>query len=74
MPAKKITQETPEWKRLPLIDQDLVNFLRKKFPPLEWERGVDNSTFVNDAIFRAGCIETVNALETIMNLQRRANK
>ena len=71
-PDQKKVEEN--WKSLPLIDEELVKFLRKKFPPLEWERGLDQQTYLNDAIFRAGCIEAVNTLDHIMQLQRKKNK
>ena len=60
-----------EWKKLPLLDQDLVNFLRKKYPPLEYNLELDSDEFVREAIYRAGQRETINSIEHIISLQRK---
>ena len=60
-----------EWKNLPLLDQDLVKFLRKKYPPLEYKMGEDSEEFTINSVFRGGQIEDINAIESIINLQRK---
>ena len=65
---------TSEWKKLPLLDEELVKFLRKKYPPLEYEEGINEETFTSRAIFRAGQRETINSIEYIIDLQRKGKK
>ena len=60
-----------EWKNLPLLDQDLVKFLRKKYPPVEYKQGESSVEFTNEAIFRGGQIEVINTIEHIISLQTK---
>tara|TARA_R100000152_G_C6766511_1_gene191522 strand:+ start:160 stop:357 length:198 start_codon:yes stop_codon:yes gene_type:complete len=50
-------------KRVPLVDEDLLRTLKKKFPPIEYKQGDNVDTFANDAIFRAGQRDIINQLE-----------
>jgi hypothetical protein len=62
-----------EWKQLPLLDQDLVKYLRKKYPPLEYQEDMTKEEFLRQAIFRAGQRDTANVIEHIINLQRKGD-
>jgi len=60
-----------EWKRLPLLDVELVKFLRKKYPPLEYSLDSNSDEFIRDAIYRAGQREVINTIDHIIELQRK---
>lgn len=62
-----------EWKQLPLLDQDLVKYLRKKYPPLEYQEDMTDEEFLRQAIFRAGQRDAANTIEHIINLQRKGD-
>ena len=59
-----------EWKQLPLLDQDLVKYLRKKYPPLEYQEDMSDEEFLRQAIFRAGQRDVVSRLEKIIDDQK----
>ena len=59
------------WKSLPLLDQDLVEYLRKKYPPLNYKDGADIKKFVNKAIYRSGQRDVADTIEHIIKLQRK---
>jgi hypothetical protein len=46
------------------VDEELVMFLKKKFPPTEYKQGVNIDTFTYDSIFRAGQRDIIALLET----------
>lgn len=60
-----------DWKNLPLLDRDLVKFLRKKYPPLEFKQDDDREDFATESIFRGGQIDVINAIEHIITLQTK---
>lgn len=62
-----------EWKQLPLLDQDLVQYLRKKYPPLEYKEDMTKEEFLRQAIFRAGQRDISNVIEHIITLQRKGD-
>ena len=50
-------------KNIPQVDEDLVKFLQKMFPPTEYKQGENIETFAHDSIFRAGQRDIINRLE-----------
>jgi len=60
-----------EWKNLSLLDVDLAKFLRKKYPPLEYNLEKDSDEFIREAIFRAGQREVIYTIEHIIELQKK---
>ena len=60
-----------EWKNLPLLDVDLVKFLRQKYPPIEYSPDDGSDGFVEKAIFRAGQRDVIDCLEYIIQLQQK---
>ncbi len=60
-----------EWKKLPLLDDELVKFLRKKYPPLEYSQGQNSDEFILESVYRSGQREVINAIEHIIELQRK---
>jgi len=53
-----------------LIDENLIKYLKKKYPPIEYKEGKDHQAFLNEAIFRSGQRDVVNVIEHLMNLQK----
>lgn len=58
-------------KRLPVIDQDLVDYLKKMFPPLEFKLGDNIDSFKIDAVFRAGQRDLIQRLVLIKQQQEK---
>ena len=50
-------------KNLPHVDEELVKFLKEKFPPIEYKQGDNIDTFAHDSIFRAGQRDVISRLE-----------
>ena len=46
------------------MDEELVKFLKKKFPPTEYKQGDNIETFAHDSIFRAGQRDIISLLES----------
>tara|TARA_Y100000593_G_scaffold78174_1_gene145043 strand:+ start:13147 stop:13344 length:198 start_codon:yes stop_codon:yes gene_type:complete len=59
-----------ELKNLALVDRSLVEFLKKKYPPIEWDPS-DNDNFISDAIYRAGQRDIISKIEHIISLQKK---
>ena len=59
-----------DWKELPLIDQDLIKFLKKKFLLLEYNLDMEDSFFMKRSIFNAGQRSVIEYLETTQRKQR----
>ena len=57
-------------KNAPNVDEELINFLREKFPPNEYKQGDNIDTFAHDSIFRAGQRDIINRLELWHKQQR----
>ena len=49
--------------------EDLVKFLRQKYPPIEFNLDNKSETFLEEAIFRSGQREVINTIEHIIRLQ-----
>jgi hypothetical protein len=64
-------RKNPDWKRLSRVDQDLVDFLRKKYPPIEYDPEISVDEFSRQSIFRSGQREVILALEQIIKLQEK---
>jgi hypothetical protein len=60
-----------DWKSLPLLDIDLVKYLRLKYPPIEYTIEKDEDEFVRDAIYRAGQRSIADKIEHIIQLQKK---
>ena len=67
-------QKTPDLKRLSRVDQDLVDCLRKKYPPIEYDPEIPPTDFLNQSIFRAGQREVIIALEQIIKQQNKGGR
>ena len=61
-----------ELKNLSLIDKNLVKFLRKKYPPIEYKEGLDREKFLSQSIFRSGQRDVIHVLEHLIELQQGA--
>ena len=59
-----------EWKQLPPLDPDLVKYLRKKYPPLEYSLEDDKQEWTDAAIYRAGQRDIADKIEHIIHLQK----
>ena len=60
----------PEWKRLPRLDVELVEFLRKKYPPIEF-KNQDKEEFLKQAMMQAGAAEVIASIDRIIELQKK---
>tara|TARA_R100000742_G_C4272086_1_gene91166 strand:+ start:1186 stop:1386 length:201 start_codon:yes stop_codon:yes gene_type:complete len=60
----------PEWKRLPRLDVELVEFLRKKYPPIEF-KNQDKEDFLKQAMMQAGAAEVIASISRIIDLQNK---
>lgn len=56
-------------KKNPRIDEELLEFLKPKFPPTEFQEGKDIDEFVNAAVFRAGQRDIIKRLEILYKQQ-----
>ena len=63
-----------ELKNLALLDESLVKFLRKKYPPIEWTSESDRDSFLNDIIYRAGQRSVIDTIEHIIKLQKEGKR
>jgi hypothetical protein len=59
-----------ELKNLSLIDENLVKFLRKKYPPIEYKEGLDREKFLSQSIFRSGQRDVIYVIEHLIALQK----
>ena len=62
-----------EWKKLPRLDVELVEFLKKKYPPIEF-KDQDKEEFFKQAIMQAGSMEVIHAIEHIIKLQNKERR
>ena len=60
----------PEWKKLPRLDLELVEFLRKKYPPIEF-KNQDKEDFLKQAMMQAGAAEVIASISRIIDLQNK---
>ena len=60
-----------EQKNLSPIDENLVKYLREKYPPLVYRLDQNNSDYINKSIFRAGQMDVVEKIESIFKSQRK---
>lgn len=60
----------PEWKKLPRLDLELVEFLRKKYPPIEY-KNQERDEFLKEAMMQAGAAEVIVSIERIIELQNK---
>tara|TARA_R100001015_G_C4576063_1_gene133325 strand:- start:399 stop:599 length:201 start_codon:yes stop_codon:yes gene_type:complete len=60
----------PEWKKLPRLDVELVEFLRKKYPPIEF-KNQSKEEFLKQAIMQAGAAEVIASIDRIIELQNK---
>lgn len=58
-------------ERLPVIDQELVDYLTKMFPPLEYKVGDHIDSFKIDAVYRAGQRDLIQRLALLKQQQER---
>ncbi len=58
-------------KSLTHVDESLLKFLRKKYPPLIYQKGQTEQEFLSESIFRAGQIDVVDKIEKIIQLQQK---
>lgn len=63
--------ELPEWKKLPRLDKELVEFLQRKYPPIEF-RNQSKEDFVTQAMMQAGSAEVIACIKRIIELQNKA--
>ena len=59
-------------KNLSLIDKNLIEYLRQKYPPIVYRNDQTTDQFINDSIFRAGQIDLIEKIESIYKTQNRS--
>jgi len=60
-------------KRLPLLDPEIVKYLKEKLPPVEYNINLEKDEFFNQAVYRAGQRDVLAMLEVILKDQERGN-
>ena len=55
----------------PRVDEELIKFLKPKFPPTEFKEGDDVEEFMNAAVFRAGQRDIIKRLEILYKQQKK---
>jgi Tfp pilus assembly protein FimV len=60
-----------DWKSLRHLDEDLVKFLRKKYPPIEYNPDVSSEEFLRQSMYRAGQRDVIVEIERIIQLQKK---
>lgn len=60
-----------EKKNLTPIDENLIDYLREKYPPVVYRLDQSNSEYINESIFRAGQIDVIEKIEAIFKSQRK---
>tara|TARA_E500000305_G_C3813957_1_gene139768 strand:- start:67 stop:273 length:207 start_codon:yes stop_codon:yes gene_type:complete len=63
-----------DWKNLSLIDEDLVKFLQRKYPPIEYDPEVSSDGFLQKTIFRSGQREVITAIQQIIEHQKQRKR
>ena len=60
-----------EWKKLPRLDKELVEFLKKKYPPIELKNLSKEEYYLKGAM-QAGASEVITTIHRIIELQNKA--
>ena len=60
-----------DWKQLPRLDPELVEFLKEKYPPVKYQPTRTNDDLVRMLAIQCGHEEVIQAIESIINLQRK---
>lgn len=60
-----------EQRNLAPIDENLISYLREKYPPLIYKLDQTNLEYINESIFRAGQIDVIEKIEAIFKNQRK---
>ena len=59
-----------EQKNLAPVDENLIKYLRAKYPPIVYKLDQQESDFLSESIFRAGQLDVIEKIESILNSQR----
>ena len=59
-----------DWKRLPRLDPELVEFLRRKYPPVEL-KNLSKEEFHLKGAMQAGASDVITTIERIIQLQKK---
>lgn len=60
-----------DWKRVPRIDQELVQYLKEKFPSPKYNPEMTNDELVRLLAIQFGREEAISAIEALISLQRK---
>jgi hypothetical protein len=60
-----------DWKRLPRLDEDLVLYLREKFPPIQYTSDSSSEELARLMAVQSGRLDTIAAIEAIISLQKK---
>ena len=61
-----------DWKQLPILDKDLVTYLRTKFPPVDYKDTATSEELARLLAVHSGCLEVIWAIESVINMQKKA--
>ena len=60
-----------DWKRVPRVDKELVQYLREKFPNPKYSPTATNDELARLMAIQHGREETVAAIEALISLQKK---
>jgi|TARA_R100000084_G_scaffold20054_1_gene6752 hypothetical protein len=69
--SAKNAQILDEWRRLPRLNKELVEFLLKKFPIKEYQKEQTKDQFFEEALYISGARECIRYIEHIIKLQEK---
>tara|TARA_R110002020_G_scaffold264037_3_gene478804 strand:- start:592 stop:792 length:201 start_codon:yes stop_codon:yes gene_type:complete len=63
-----------DWKQLPRVDKELVQYLKEKFPSPKFDPELTNDGLAHLLAIQHGREETITAIEQLISLQRKGNR
>jgi hypothetical protein len=60
-----------DWRQVPRVDKELVQYLREKFPSPKYSPTATNDELVRLMAIQYGIQELIGAIETLISLQRK---
>jgi len=60
-----------DWKRLPKLDELLVQYLREKYPPVKYQETMTNDEMVRLLSIQHGREELIQHIEKVITNQRK---
>jgi len=60
-----------DWKQVSIIDKDLVQYLRKKFPSPKYDAKATNDELVRRLALQGGREEVIAAIDQVITMQKK---